>query len=274
MLSRRRRSGGAEVSAAPIVVLGSGQRCGSTLVQRLLSSHPDVYIWGEQGGHLAELLPLVEVLRQWDSNVAVHGRAAVERSSDGWMANVLAGPEAIDAAVRGYLVGLFAEPAAARGRSRWGFKEVRLSREHVESIRTVFPELTVVHITRDPRKVLSSLDAWERQDGYWTREYTEIAIAAWRDVNASFLAGRDEPWVLSVRYEDVVADPRAFLDRLAAHVSLPAAEFDVTVFDRRVRGYGPRFAEPRPWEELKPDMRALLDDNALQAVASSYGYAL
>ena len=36
--------------ATPLLVLGAGQRCGSTLVQRLLCSHPDVMIWESTPG--------------------------------------------------------------------------------------------------------------------------------------------------------------------------------------------------------------------------------
>src|SRR5919206_3702635 len=75
---------------APILVLGSGQRCGSTLVQRLLTSHPDIMIWGEHGGHLRDLLAMTDVLVRWDEYVSAPAREAFERGGhSSWMANLL-----------------------------------------------------------------------------------------------------------------------------------------------------------------------------------------
>src|SRR3954451_24043931 len=111
---------------APILVLGSGQRCGSTLVQRLLTSHEGILIWGEHGGHLRDLLTMHGTLRLWDEHVSASSRDAFEAGGyDSWMANLLPGPEPLRDAARAYMLALFAAPAAARDRPRWGFKEVR-----------------------------------------------------------------------------------------------------------------------------------------------------
>ena len=244
------------------------------MVQRLLTSHPRILIWGEQGGHFAELLPLVDVLRAWDDNVARHGLEAFEANTHhGWLANMLPGRTSIDDAVRAYVQALFADPARARGRPCWGFKEVRLDRGHMLALQRLFPSIRVVHITRDPRDVLRSLDAWERADAFWQRDYTKIAVDSWRTVNESFLDA-DDDWVLSVRYEDVVADPEAFVNRVAGLVKTDATQFDRSVFARKVRDYAGDGPAPQPWSELPEDLRALLDDDGFRAVAAAYSYDL
>src|SRR5437588_10924263 len=103
MLRRtRRRMAGEEGSvdaglASPILVFASGQRCGSTLVQRLLTSHPEVMIWGEHGGHLRQLFAMTEVMRAWDAGEGEHGRAAFEHGGpQSWMASVLPGQQPND----------------------------------------------------------------------------------------------------------------------------------------------------------------------------------
>jgi hypothetical protein len=273
MLSRAGRDDDTTMPA-PVVVLGSGQRCGSTLVQRLLTSHPRVLVWGEQGGHLDELLAHADVLRAWDANVAAHGRASyAEHKHHGWLANMLPGPEAIDDAVRAYVEALFARPAQQLGKPCWGFKEVHLARDHMLSLQRLFPALRVVHITRDPRDVLRSLDAWERADEFWRRDFTERAMSSWRRVNASFLDTTD-PWVVSVRYESVIADPDAFIARLADLMGAASDEFDRGVFDRNVRDYGGPALAPQLWSELPADLRSLLDDGGFRALAASYSYDL
>src|SRR5439155_26469555 len=90
---------------APILVLGSGQRCGSTLIQRLLTSHRGVMIWGEHGGRLRELIKLTEILAGRDPYVSAPARQAFEAGGHAtWMANVMPGPAPVAAAARAYLV--------------------------------------------------------------------------------------------------------------------------------------------------------------------------
>jgi hypothetical protein len=260
----------ADPADAPILVLGSGQRCGSTLVQRLLTSHPEVLIWGEHGGHLRDLLAMHEILLQWDRHVSEPARRDFRKGGyDSWMANLLPGPEALRDAARSYLRALFAAPAAAAGSPRWGFKEVRFSFADAGALRSLFPGLVVIHVTRDPRDVVVSLDGWERAGGDWSREYTQAAIRYWVDITESFLGAASQPWVLSRRYEDVIADPQPFIADAARLLDTEAERFDASVFARPIRGRGGRL---RKWTALPDDMRRLLDDDRIQAVAAAAGY--
>jgi hypothetical protein len=265
--------------AAPILVLASGQRCGSTLIQRLLTSHPDILVWGEHGGQVRDVLEASRSMKLWDEGVqgsVLRKEFDEDDSYQGWIANLLAGPEAFADAARAYLEKLFAEPAAARGRHRWGFKEVRFGLEEAALVRELYPETKVIHVTRDPRKVLTSLDSWERGEGFWQRAFTEETMRRWRDVNESFLGDRDgSDWVSSWRFEDVVADGGAFTEQIAGFLGIERKDLDESVFDRPLHGYpaDPRKAL-RPFDELEPDMRALLDDEGLRRVATAYGYEL
>ena len=139
---------------APLLILAAGQRCGSTLVQRLLSSHPDVLIWGEHAGQLREVLAVAERLGGWTAEFGELGRLGYARSGhQSFMANMT--PEAvhIDDAVRAFLEALFAEPAAGLGRPVWGFKEVRYGLAEASRLsQGSFPDCRVVHITREPAR--------------------------------------------------------------------------------------------------------------------------
>jgi LPS sulfotransferase NodH len=262
------------MSDSPVLVLGSGHRTGSTLVQRLLTSHPDVMIWGEHGGVLRKLLEVTEWLEAWDWGAAEDGRQAFDAGGhDGWIANVMPEAETVREAARAYVRTLFETPAAANGRSRWGFKEVRMTREHAEKLHRLFAGLTAIHITRNPRSILVSLDAWERQ-GIWKRQATKNAVEHWVTINASFLEQTPE-WALSVRYEDITADPDSFVRRVAELIGVPTAELDRSVFDRKVRGYSGAATLPlREWGELPRDLRGLLKPKRVREVAAAYGYEL
>ena len=259
----------AEPAEHPVLVLGSGQRTGSTLVQRLLCSHPDVLVWGEHGGHLRELLAMHDILGRWDAGLAGPAREAYRTAGHhGWIANLLPGPDALHEAARAYLLALFHAPA---GRPRWGFKEVRFGFGEAAALRSLFGGLVAVHVTRDPRDVLVSLIDWERHD-WWPREYTEAALRDWVAVNESFQAAPAQPWVLSRRYEDIVADPQRFTAELAALLRTEPSQFDASVFERRVRGYADEDAPAVGFGELPADARALLDAPALRRAARRAGY--
>jgi hypothetical protein len=261
---------------SPILVLGSGHRTGSTLVQRLLTSHPHVMIWGEHRGFVPQLLEMTYDLSQWDWGAAAGGRQAFEEGGhDGWIANIMPGDEAVNEAARAYLRALFEAPAVAAGRPRWGFKEVRYTRAHAESLRELFPGLRAIHVTRDPRKMLISLDSWERGGDFWTREYSGRAVNHWVTINESFLEERP-PWALSVRYEDITEDPDPFIEQVAALIDVPVGELDRSVFEHKVRGHKADTELPplREWEALPRSMRGLLKPKRVRAVAEAYGYDL
>jgi hypothetical protein len=267
----------AAAPATPIVVLGAGQRCGSTLIQRLLCSHPDVMIWGEHLGQLRELLAVGASLRDWSQTLGRRARDMFGRDGyQSFIANLTPETEHVDDAVRGFVRRLFADPAAGIDRPVWGFKEVRYGRPEADDLARLFPGLAIVYVIRDPRDVLRSLDEWERR-GEWTRTMTESSVACWHRVAASFLdlsAGNRLP-VLSLRFENLVADPLGATAAIAAHTGLDPARFDARVFQRRISGIPAQVRRTvRDWDELAPSLRELLDADGIREVAAAHGYHL
>jgi hypothetical protein len=264
--------------SAPLLILAAGQRCGSTLIQRLLSSHPKVLIWGEHAGQLREILAVGERLTEWTAELGELGRLGYARSGhQSFMANMTPEADHIDDAVRAFVDVLFAGPAAGMDRPVWGFKEVRYGLAEAAALQRLFPDCRVVHIMRDPRDILRSLEVWER--GEWKRSDTELAIRDWTRVGASFWSPAADlpPWVLRVRYEDLVADPAHWCTRLAEHCGLEEELLDTRVFDRRIHAVGLGGRVRRnilDWADLQPSLRALLDDDEVRRVAHACGYSL
>jgi hypothetical protein len=264
-------------AGGPIVVLGSGQRCGTTLAQRLLNSHPEVRIWGEHSGILNEVLGATSYLSWWNGEYGDPSREELSKHGhDGWLANLLPDDDALAVAARRYVVALFADPARADGRPRWGFKEVRYGRDTVERLRALLPETRVLHLTRDPRDVLRSLEAWERV-GAIERSGIEQALTAWVEVNDGLHELRGESWLESVRYEDSIADPDEFTERVAALFDVDPARLDRSVFDRVVHSagrQGRRERTVREFGELPAELRAMVETDRIAATAKRYGYAI
>jgi hypothetical protein len=166
------------------------------------------------------------------------------------------------------------------GRPIWGFKEVRYGLPDVLLLRELFPQLRVVHVVRDPRDVLCSLDEWERSGG-WSRVETERSLRHWLSVAGSFAATGTDPhlrsFILPVRYEDLVHFSQWWTNAVAEHCNLEADLLDKSVFDQWVHTAGPRGRadrQLREWSDLPASLRALIDDEDIQMVASTYGYDL
>ncbi|HEU4426201.1 MAG TPA: sulfotransferase, partial [Pilimelia sp.] len=254
-----------------------GHRCGSTLIQRLLSSHPDVMIWGEQEGQLGPLLRLGAHLRECSDGL---GKRARDKFAEGgyqtFMANLLPGTGDVDDALRAFVRRLFAEPALARGRQVWGFKEVRYDRSEAEELHRLFPGLAIVFVIRNPRDILRSIDHWQQLGGWDLSAFAEDAISHWRRVADSFLSADPVGLpVLTFRYEDLVIDTATAAARIAAHTGLDLKLFDMDVFERQVPGGPPRNGlVPRPWHELPAARQALLADDESRRIAAAWGYAI
>lgn len=244
-------------------------------MQRLLSSHPDVLIWGEHEAQLAPLVGILAVLRQRERSVGLVTREAYARlRHQAFMANLMPEAASIERAGRAFVEELFARPALAHGRARWGFKETSYRRADAEALRTLFPGLRVVHITRDPRDVLVSLDEWERTAPGWSRGATLRALGDWAAVNESF--ADPPPWVSSHRYEDAVSEPEEFTRGLAGFVGIDHERIDRVVFEVRAHGTGYEDRGPRDlraFDELPEELRLLLDDEGIRPLTERHGYA-
>lgn len=264
----------------PLLVLGAGQRCGSTVIQRLLCSHPQVRVWGEHAAQLRALLTLTQRLRRWTESTGRAGRQELtDHGHQGFIANLTPESPDIDAAAAAFVDTLFGQPARTAGRPIWGVKEVHYRLAEVLVLRRLFPHLRAIVIVRDPRGVLRSLDEWERHGG-WSRTRTEQCVRDWCDVAGSFVPAEDDTqlrgFILPIRYEDLVAHPAGWIQAIAEHCALDAALLDPSVFDHRVHTVGTTGRiqrRLRAWSELPPSLRALVDDE-VRGVAAAYGYDL
>jgi hypothetical protein len=258
----------------PIVVLASGPRCGSTLLQRVLNSHPDILVWGEGGGFATAFAAAFAGLRRWAATYDGQRVALREAGSDAFVANALPDDDELDDAAAAMLRALFADPAVRRGRRRWGFKETRGDAGLARFLRQLMPGARVIHLTRNPADVLRSLSEWERDSATWSRDLTAAALADWARVNASFRADPRAADLL-LRYEEVVTDPAGTLLALGEALAVDPAGLDPRVFGRRLRWDG---EEAAPATDAAPPLadhhRRLLATPPLPDLAAAFGYDL
>ena len=233
---------------APIFVVGV-PRSGTTLLAAMLGAHPHIDC-GPETRLLAQLreADLGRILDPltWPDAAAdfVLGLALKETLvheafgvSPGAVRAHLAGRAPSVAAL---LESLTVTRAALHGKPRWAEKTPR----HVFDlplIRREWPEAIVVRVVRDPRDVALSL---ARVPFGAPSVVADLVGVATQMRRAEALVGRD-PHTITVRFEDLLAEPVAVMRRVCAVVDVP---FDPAMIERQgAEG----IAAPHEWWKAK-----------------------
>jgi hypothetical protein len=266
-------------SEYPIFIFASGQRCGSTLLQRILNSCPEILIWGEQHGHLNGFLREYRALLQWEAKYSIHRKIFLREGYDNFVANMVPEDEDLKKAATSYILALFGTTATKYGKSIWGFKEVCYDAQVALFLQQCFPKARFIHLTRNIVDCFISLKHWENEGGTWNRRLTEMFIEDWKRVNASFQYLVDKiPQLLYVKYEDMVSDPKGFIETLSWFLGMEVEVFDSRVFIKRLHRTGlSKGVDLRPKilpSDLNAEERALLSSVDIVEIGRSYGYEI
>jgi hypothetical protein len=256
---------------SPVFILASGVRCGSTLLQRFLCSHPDVMIWGDPGGLPDNLRHALDAFTNRRGEEEL-GRF-LDRGADSWIAYMRPDASTVVAAARSFLLELFETPAMALGRPTWGFKDVASDVDAALFLQSIFPGARFIHLTRSLRACVASQLSWV-EAGVWSREQLLASIQTWMHVNQGFLSTRalGLSSLARLRYEDLVQDPGVVTHELCDFLDLDRARCDLGVFDHYVRGPDDaRYPAPR---ELSPADEALLQLEEIDDLHARLGYEL
>jgi hypothetical protein len=236
-------------SGPPIFVVGT-PRSGTTLLAAMLGAHPlldcgpetRLLSWFERADRAALLDPGTWpgpatgfVLSLALKETPVHVAFGVTPDE------VHASLAAREPSVAALLESLTVTRAAAHGRSRWVEKTPR----HLFSlplIRREWPDAIVIRVVRDPRDVALSLVQVPFGSDSVVVNLTNVTG---QERQAAALIARD-PHTITVRFEDLVADPHGVLRRVCAVVDVP---FDPAMIDRRDGAES--IAAPHEWWKRK-----------------------
>ncbi len=237
-LAANRQFARRQLNQRPIFIAGASHRTGSTLVQRLLNSADDVFIWGENAGASTTLLASHKALVDWGH---LHGSAHSEWQrwdTNAFVANLSPQQEQTDGAFRRLFYDLYGTAPNGVPTKRWGFKEVRHRRVDIERLFRLFPQAKVVVINRDLDDVVRSLLRWEADaDNHWEHQWTLDALKLWRE-NTLELSAFNDHRLVSVRYEDLVESSERVLTDLEHRLGLAANAIDRTTLNVRIHSDG------------------------------------
>lgn len=210
------------------IIVGVG-RSGTTLLRFMLDAHSRLAIPPETGFLVpaADLKGQEEELRQ-----ALYRTISEAETWDDFhlsreeLANTLEAitPFSVTEGLRAF----YRLYARRFGKSRWGEKTPMYCL-HMSAIARLLPEAHFIHVIRDGRDVALSVR------GLWFApgDSIEALAADWRDrIRTAREEGQHCRRYLEVRYEELVADPRAVLRRICDYLELPY-ESEMEAYYRR-----------------------------------------
>lgn len=271
----------------PIFIFASGQRCGSTLLQRFLCSHPNVLIWGEHDGTLEKIFDQFDHLLWWEQSFGHQFQTYLEDGYHNFIPNMNPKAPAIDYARAQVVRNLWQVPAAAIGKPIWGFKEVLYEASVALELKRLFPDCKVIHHTRSivdcfislrhEEKIPPELQPHVPLKQVWTRQRTLEFIDTWIRVNQSFMMNPDldESWVFHMTYEQLIHDPLLTTQKLVSWIGLEFDDFDQEVFKYKLYTDRHKGDDPRPKvtrADLPPDEIKLLTTDTILELSAMFDY--
>lgn len=232
---------------APIFVVGSG-RSGTTLLQLMLNTHPDIAICGEihyvdQISEIRKLVPSIEKPEHFETFFSLVKRTRNIR--------YLPKAETLLDAVKQRLSGekyrtyeqfyrcLIEEYAKAQGARRCGEKTPS-NIKYLNQIVEIFPNAKIIHIVRDPRAVVAS-----RVKMPWTTDDVVINTLKWKfEIMYCDQFPKNSESYIELRYEDLVSAPEHQLKRICAFIG---EEFDSKMLEFYKTSQ--KYIKKEPWKE-------------------------
>ncbi len=195
----------------PIFVVGSG-RSGTSLIRRLLNTHPDIYVAQETGFFISS----IAMGRKKDSTENLQRFLGSYHAK--WLRlddqAVQARHRANGGNLRDTYLYILQSLAARTGARRFGDKipgaELALRR-----LLTAWPDARIIHIARHPVAVATSKRGVPFTSG------SLVLIAASLRITAKRLAGFSDERVMFIRIEDLLADIPGTYRRILEHIGAP-----------------------------------------------------
>lgn len=256
------RDDGARFSSlAPVFVLGCAWRCGSTLLQRLLSSTGELLVWGEHCGLVADLVGSRERLEEIQPLAERQRRNFLSRGSAAWVANLNPSIEPFfPEALRAFLTAYYGRETERLGYRRWGFKEVRYDYKVARELLRAFPGGRVLFLIRPLAEVLASNAA---NDWYSSVGGPPGVTDRWIANVGSFLENSDDR-ILHVQYSDLAEGNGSAIEKICRHAGLDVA-VDIALLREKVRAADspPRLTELELDQLRREDVRNLSERLAI-----------
>jgi hypothetical protein len=198
-----------------LIFVGGSPRSGTTLVQNMLDSHPDI-LGGPEFLHLPDIMYLRKKLYQ-----------SIDK---GWI-DLICSHEDVDDGIRNQIENFFL-PLADKESCAFYSEKTTANVLIFDELMRLFPGAHFVNIISDPRATIASmLKVGQRGDkeGWVTQDFTHSVTAAIEYITSCFDAAFEAESsgsckIITVVYERLVSDPVAETKRLCDFIGIEWSE--------------------------------------------------
>jgi hypothetical protein len=215
----------------PILFVIGAPRSGTTMLEHMLDAHPAI-----QGGPEPHLLTPLAHLGYWSQvDKAPYDHVLAAESQKLFVSKLPNGEEDYWRACRAYCDVLYGQYMTGR-KATVCLDKTPAYGLILPFIAKVFPDAAYIVLTRHPAALFSSYaNSFFDGDFDAAQAYNPI-LNRYVPALAAFLRQRDVPF-LHVRYEDLVAEPEHWFERICAHIGVP--------YEASAIEYGEAAREPR-----------------------------
>jgi hypothetical protein len=224
----------------PVIITSPSTRCGTTMVQRLLTASSNAFIYGEEVGHQIRtvtvwLIGMLRVFEQAHPRTDEDFAQAMAGTLATWRPGLTAPVEVMRKAwIETYyqLPYTLAEFSRSQGRPVWGFKFPAFNRDTIRAMLMLMPETRVVYVIRNLCDALKSAKA--RRFATSEDEIGQFC-ADWASNMREMIDLALDQRVLFLKYEDLMADRGRCMELLQQFTG--AENLDAHAFDLKVNTF-------------------------------------
>jgi hypothetical protein len=260
------------LAAAPIIVTSPTSRCGTTLVQRLLSSADNALIYGEEIGLQMQVLTgwftgQLRFLERTGQAMDIEFEQALARTLADWRPGLMPpSPIMLKAWIETYyqMPVTLMHHAQSISRPIWGFKRPTFSRDTIKGFLALLPQAKIIYVFRNPLDVVKSAKARKFIN---TQKELVAFCAEWAKNMSEVAELAQDNRVLFLKYESM-------LEQRDEHVQLlelftGAENIDAGVFGLKLNTYKGSYDEGYAPDQYIPPARLTKSERA--AVLSETG---
>lgn len=216
----------------PVIILTTG-RSGSTLLQKLMNTNPELVIWGEHAGILNQMMNAYYLVENndWIEDDIANGAWMLQSTRpidpNRWTAWDCSFSKAdFYDSLKAFTDSLFCENVPSS--MRWGFKEIRYFDERfIGFMKKLYPGAKFIVLMRDPvRSCVSFATSIPQNKTFQTDMYFSRAESVSKNqVKRAFAffkwileQGRDDVW--AIKFEELIDDPFGTLKKIQSFLDL------------------------------------------------------
>ncbi len=256
---------------SPIVITSPTPRCGTTLVQRLMTQSSNAFVYGEEVGHQLRtlttwLMGLLKHFEQTYPSIDPDFQRALAGTLTDWRPGLTPPTEVMRRAwIETYyqLPYTIAQFSASVDRPVWGFKTPGYNRDMLRAMFSLLPRTKVIYLIRNLHDVLKSAKA---RRFVTTDEDVRKFCAEWAQNIRDMVELAADERVLFLKYEDLLArrdDHLKLLELFTGAQGLDARQFDLKVNTFR----GSEAEGHSPTQYIAPADLTAADIQAIEAEA-------